>query len=144
VRAKGNAQHGGEVYRRAELACITCHKIGDQGGQIGPSLDAIGSAQPLDFIIGAVLDPQRELKEGFETWEITTRDGKVRAGLVVAGGTQEMTVRDAAGVEERIAMAQVATRKLIGSLMPVGLTDRLSREDLRDLFAYLAQLGKAR
>jgi hypothetical protein len=55
-----------------------------------------------------------------------------------------MTVRDAAGVEERIPMAQVATRKLIGSLMPVGLTDRLSREDLRDLFAYLAQLGKAR
>jgi hypothetical protein len=31
-----------------------------------------------------VLDPQRELKEGFESWEIATRDGKVRAGLVVA------------------------------------------------------------
>jgi putative heme-binding domain-containing protein len=143
VREKGEIRRGAEVYRRAELMCVSCHKIGDQGGQLGPSLDAIGSAQPLDFIIGAVLDPQREIKEGFETWEITTRDGKVRAGLIVAGGSSEITVRDATGSEERIPMSQVASRKLIGSLMVPGLTDRLSREELRDLFAYLSQLGKA-
>ena len=40
--------------------------------------------------------------------------------------------------------ADIAKREFIGSLMPAGLTDNLSAEDLRDLFAYLTQLGKAK
>ena len=43
VRESGDAKHGGEVYRRAELTCTACHSIADQGGRIGPPLDAVGS-----------------------------------------------------------------------------------------------------
>ncbi len=144
VLTKGDARHGYEVFHRAELACITCHRVGDQGGKIGPALDAIGSAQPLDFIIGTVLEPQREVKEGFETVRLTTKKGEELIGIIVAGNDAELVVRDPAGAEHTVAQADVAKRELIGSLMPAGLTDNLSPEDLRDLFAYLTQLGKAK
>ena len=144
VTAHGDAKHGDEVFHRAELACISCHHVGDQGGKIGPALDAIGSAQPLDFIIGAVLEPQREVKESFETYRITTKKGEELIGIIVAGNDAEITLRDPAGAEHTVAQADIAKREFIGSLMPAGLTDNLSPEDLRDLFAYLAQLGKAK
>jgi len=144
VQTKGDPKHGDEVFHRAELACITCHHVGNQGGNIGPALDAIGSAQPLDFIIGAVLEPQREVKEGFETMRITTKKGDELIGIIVAGNDAEITLRDPAGAEHNVAQADIAKREFIGSLMPAGLTDNLSTEDLRDLFAYLTQLGKAR
>jgi putative heme-binding domain-containing protein len=142
VRAKGDVKRGAEVYRRAELICTTCHKIGDQGGSIGPALDSIGSAQPLDFIVGAVLEPQREIKESFETYLFTLKDGRVFGGNIVAGNAEKFTVRDPAGKEQVVQGSEVAGKQMIGSLMPAGLVDRLSREDLRDLFAYLGTLGK--
>jgi putative heme-binding domain-containing protein len=140
----GNAKHGDEVFHRAEIACVSCHQVGNQGGKIGPALDAIGSAQPLDFIIGAVLEPQREVKESFETYRLTTKKGEELIGIIVAGNDAEITLRDPAGAEHAVAQADIAKREFIGSLMPAGLTDNLSPEDLRDLFAYLAQLGKVK
>jgi putative heme-binding domain-containing protein len=144
VRAKGDAKRGAEVYRRAELICTTCHKIGDQGGIIGPALDSIGSAQPLDFIIGAVLEPQREIKESFETYAFALKDGHMLTGNIVAGTADRLTLRDPAGAEHSVAGTDVKEKKMIGSLMPAGLVDRLTREELRDLFAYLGGLGKAK
>jgi putative heme-binding domain-containing protein len=144
VTAHGNAEHGKEVFHRPEVACLTCHKVGSEGGNIGPSLDAIGSAQPLDFIIGAVLEPQKEIKESFETMRITTKKGEELIGIIIAGNDSELTVRDPGGMEHVIAQADIAKREFIGSLMPAGLTDNLSPEDLRDLFAYLTQLGKVK
>jgi putative heme-binding domain-containing protein len=144
VLKKGDAKRGAEIYRRAELACVSCHRIGDEGGKIGPALDAVGSAQPLEFLIGTVFEPQREVKEGFETVKITTQKGVELIGIIVAGNDRELVVRDPTGAEHTVAQADVAKREFIGSLMPAGLTDNLPPEDLRDLFAYLTQLGKVK
>ncbi|MEQ1850251.1 MAG: PVC-type heme-binding CxxCH protein [Chthoniobacteraceae bacterium] len=144
VLTKGDPKRGAEIYRRAGLACVTCHRIGNDGGLIGPALDAIGSAQPLELIIGMVIEPQREIKEGFETVKVTTKKGAVLIGIIVAGNASELTLRDPSGKEHTVAQADIASREMIGSLMPAGLTDSLSPEELRDLFAYLGQLGKAK
>ena len=144
VREQGDAKRGREIFRRTELACIGCHRIGDEGGIIGPALDAIGSGQPVDFIIGAVLQPQKEIKEGYEAMEVTTKDGRVVTGYRVSDDGN-LVIRDiATGGQARLARDEIASKKLTGSLMPSGLVDRLSREDLRDLFRYLSGLGKDR
>lgn len=144
VKKQGNVENGKKVFHRAELACLTCHRVGDEGGKIGPALDAIGSAQPLEFIIGTIIEPQREVKEGFETVRITTKKNEEWIGVIVAGNDSELVLRDPTGAEHTVAQADIAKREFIGSLMPAGLTDNLPPEDLRDLFAYLAQLGKAK
>jgi putative heme-binding domain-containing protein len=144
VLTRGDAKRGAEIYRRPELACVSCHRIGDEGGQVGPALDSVGSAQPLEFLIGTVIEPQREIKEGFETLRVTTKDGKEHIGIIAAGTDTQLTLRDPTGAEHTVPLADIEKREHIGSLMPAGLTDNLSPEDLRDLFAFLTQLGKPR
>src|SRR5258708_36804391 len=67
------------------------------GCTIGRSLEAIGSGQPLDFIIGAVVEPQKEVKEGYEAVEITTKDGQVLQGYRVRDSGAELVLREVAG-----------------------------------------------
>jgi putative heme-binding domain-containing protein len=143
VRAKGDAKRGETVFRRPEVGCTACHSIGGKGGNIGPPLDAIGSGQPLDFIIGAVLEPQREVKEGYEAIEITAKDGRMIQGYRLRENAAELAVRDVAEQKEkRFSKSEIRQVKEIGSLMPSGLVDNLSREDLCDLFRFLSGLGK--
>ena len=142
VLARGNAARGAAVFRRPELGCSGCHRVGDEGGEIGPRLDSVGSAQPLESLIGKVLEPQSQLVEGYETHRITTRSGETYIGIIVAGNESELTLRDAGGIERVVPRAGIVQREMIGSLMPAGLVDALSPEDRRDLFAYLTQLGK--
>ena len=112
---------------------------------LGPDLNNIGSAQPLDFIIGAVLEPQREVKEGFEAREVKLKNGNVITGFRRAAENSEVALFDAASQREvKWPRSEVVEDRPAGSLMPAGLVDRLSREDLRDLFRYLGELGKAK
>jgi putative heme-binding domain-containing protein len=125
------------------MACMACHSVDGKGGTVGPALDAIGSGQPLDFIIGAVLEPQREIKESYEAIQITAKDGRSALGYIVARNSAGATIRDPfSGAETHFAAADIAAEKQIGSLMPAGLVDALPRDDLRDLFRYLSELGK--
>lgn len=144
VLARGSSERGAEVFRRPELACLACHQVGDQGGKLGPPLDSIGSSQPLESMIGMVIEPQREIAEGYEAVKLTLKNGDLVIGVVVASNESQMTLRNPAGDEQVVSTADITSREMIGSLMPAGLTDELSPEDLRDLFAYLTQLGKVK
>ncbi len=146
VRETGNAARGRELFHRADLACVACHSLGGQGGAIGPALDAVGAAQPVDFLIGAVLAPQKEVKESFEARQITTRTGEVIVGYRAVADAAEVVLRDPAvpAKSTRVRRDAIAEDKDLGSLMPAGLVNALSREDLRDLMRFLSELGKPR
>ena len=144
VHVQGDAARGAAIFRRRELGCVSCHAIGGEGGNIGPALDSIGSGQPLDFIIGAVLEPNREVKESYEAIEVTTKDGETYQGYRLRADKTELVLRDTASNKEvRFRRDQIAEQRDLGSVMPAGLVDHLTRQELRDLFRYLATLGKA-
>ena len=65
-----------------------------EGGKIGPELSALGTAQPVDFIVGAILDPQKEVKEGYVSISITTKDGEEYQGYQVRETATEIVLRD--------------------------------------------------
>jgi len=143
VRSSGDASRGAAIFRRADLSCTACHAVGGTGGNTGPPLDGIGSGQPLDFIIGAVLEPNREVKESYEAIEVTTRDGDVHTGYRIRTDARELVLRDVAiNQEVRLRRDQIAGQRDRGSIMPSGLVDQLTRQELRDLFRYLSELGK--
>src|SRR5205085_9102729 len=127
VLAKGDAARGREIFRRAEIGCVTCHAVAGEGGNIGPDLGAIGRAQPLDFIIGAVLDPNREVKEGFEAIEIVTKEGESFQGFKVRADKNEVVLRDPLQQREvRIPTKNIKQQVNRGSLMPAGLVNGLT------------------
>ena len=145
VRSNGDAARGRELFWRPQLGCAACHAINGQGGDIGPNLGALGTAQPVEFIIGAILDPQKEIKEGYMSTLVTTTDGEEYQGYVVRETPGELVLRDVARRKEvRLPRASIQERKQAGSVMPNGLADGLSRSDFRDLVRFLSEQGKVK
>ncbi len=145
VRARGDAKRGADIFRRAELGCTACHAVNGQGGAIGPNLSALGTAQPVDFIVGAILDPQKEIKEGYASISITTKDGEEYQGYQVRETVDEFVLRDVLQNKEiRLRRSFIKEKKQNGSVMPAGLTDTLARDEFRDLVRFLSELGRTK
>jgi len=142
VRDKADAKRGAAIYARENLKCVTCHRIGDQGGRVGPNLTAIGASSPLDYVIDSLLYPAKNVKEGYNTVVVQTDDGQVLTGIQVTRSDAELVLRDATGKEVKIPTADIDEESAGTSLMPAGLIDSLSREELADLVRYLSGLGK--
>jgi len=143
VRKEGRADRGADIYARAELNCSACHTINGKGGRIGPDLSALGTAQPFEFIIGAILYPNREVKEGFVAFELTTKNGEIHQGYIVRESSNEVVMNDViAGQEARVAKVDIAMRRQLGSVMPEGLADSLTHSEFRDLVKFLSTLGQ--
>jgi putative heme-binding domain-containing protein len=143
VKAHGDAVKGKAVFHAPLSGCIACHKIGGQGGIVGPELDAVGRGVPVELLIEAVVWPNRQIKEGYVATTLTLKDGRKLQGYKVSEAGGEMQLRElASGQTSRFTTAQIAERQEAGSLMPEGLIMNMTREELRDLVAYLAGLGR--
>ena len=139
----GNAERGKAVFQRPELGCIACHTVNGQGGVIGPDLSALGTAQPVEFILGAILDPQKEIKEGYTSIAVETKDGSEYQGNPVRETPEQLVLRDALRNRDiRVRKDTIVERRQIGSVMPTGLVDTINRFEFRDLVRYLSELGK--
>jgi putative heme-binding domain-containing protein len=125
------------------MSCGTCHAVAGKGGRNGPDLGNLGTAQTIEFIAGAVLLPNREVKEGYVAHDVVTRTGERYQGYIVRETAEELVIRDIATDKQvRLRADTIKRRVQRGSPMPPGLTDTLTRAELRDLIAYLASLGK--
>lgn len=139
----GNAARGEAVFRRPELGCSQCHGIRATTPGIGPDLSALGTAQTPEFIVGAILDPQREVKEGFMAIQLTLRDGEELTGRIVAESEDQLVIHDTlTRTDVRVRRDRIFERHELGSVMPAGLVDTLTREEFRDLLTFLRGLGR--
>lgn len=140
---KGDPANGEKIYRNKQLGCVLCHSIGGAGGKVGPDMTSLGASTPLaDYIVEAVLLPNKKVKEGFNSVQISTKDGEDIAGNLVREDAEQVILRDATAKEVSIAKRNIQSRRMGGSLMPAGLLDFISPQERLDLYAFLAQLGK--
>ncbi|WP_322284249.1 PVC-type heme-binding CxxCH protein [Prosthecobacter sp.] len=143
VKANGDAVKGKAVFHAPLSGCVACHKIGGQGGIVGPELDAVGRGVPVELLIEAVVWPNRQIKEGYVATTLTLKDGRKLQGYKVSEAGGELQLRElASGQTSRFTAAQIAEKQEAGSLMPEGLIMNMTREELRDLVAYLGALGR--
>jgi putative heme-binding domain-containing protein len=72
--------------------------------------------------------------------QITTNDGKFYMGFVTAESAQELTIRDITGAATKLEKKNIKERKeLETSMMPSGLANSLSFEELASLVNFLSQ-----
>lgn len=142
VETKGDAANGERVFRRSDTACYQCHAIAGAGGWLAPDLSSVGASSPIDYLIDSVLDPNKAVKDGYSGYTIVTRSGETYSGIKVSQDATELVIRDTAHERLTIPVDQIKAQKQVGSLMPNGLADYLTHQELLDLVKFLSQLGK--
>ncbi len=142
VRGKGDRTRGEAVYRRASLSCMKCHAIGGAGGKVGPDMGSIGGSAQIDYLVESLLDPNAKVKEGYHTVIVVTDDGKTFSGIKVRQTDTQLILRNAEGVETAVALDTIDEQVNGTSLMPAGLSDKLTHQELVDVVRFLSELGK--
>ncbi len=139
---QGNAARGVALFASAKSACVSCHKIGKLGGSVGPEMTAIGKQRTAEQLIESVLWPNRLVEEKYRVIQILTSDQAVIRGYVVSEDQDNLVIADpATGKKQTIAIAEIEDRKQLPSLMPEGLVNAWSEEQIADLVSFLVDLG---
>ena len=142
VKTTGDISKGKAIAERLESSCVTCHRIGGAGVDFGPALSEIGSKLPKEAIYDAIINPNTGISMGFETTQLETKDGGA-TGIVRSETADELVLALPAGATMKFPKKQITKReKLTTSMMPSGLNQALSQQDLTDLVEYLASLKK--
>jgi putative heme-binding domain-containing protein len=137
----GDPGRGRAVFFGTKAACATCHRVGDSGGLVGPDLTRVGAIRSGPDLLESILFPGATFAQGYEPYAVATPDGRVFAGLIVRRDADELILRDPSGAETRLQRAEIEeVRRSETSLMPEGPGFALSREELRDLLAFLKAL----
>jgi putative heme-binding domain-containing protein len=150
MRRNGDAEKGKQVFFAADresgagkTACASCHRVQGQGQWIGPDLSTIGTKYGKAELLNSILNPSAAISYTFRSQVVATNDGRVVTGLPVEETPQSLVLKTAEG--ERITVDKNAIderRDSDISLMPEGLIENLSEDELVDLLAYLSTLTK--
>jgi putative heme-binding domain-containing protein len=136
--------NGKQLFQVA--SCVSCHKMNGAGTEIGPDLTKIDPKQdsPTE-ILRDILEPSLRINEKYQSYTFELESGKVVTGLILEETPQAVKV-----IENPLAKAEpvllkksdIANReKSPTSIMPKGLLDKLTREEILDLVAYVAAHG---
>jgi len=140
IRIIGNPVAGKVVFHK-KGTCIKCHKIGEAGKEIGPSLSEIGSKLSKDAMFVSILDPSAGVSHNYETYSVATDSGLVLSGILVSRSDTEVVVRNAEGIDRIIKVSQIDEIIKTGvSLMPSDLQKTMTVQELVDVVAYLTEL----
>src|SRR5205085_10216611 len=138
-----NPENGSKVFRKAEVNCIGCHRVNKEGVDFGPALSEIGTKLAKEAIYESILDPSSGISFGFEGWQIQLKNGDEVAGLITSESPDEIVVKTQTGISTKYKKADIAKRtKSAISMMPSGLQQAMSQQDLVDLVDYLSTLKK--
>ncbi|MCI0362162.1 MAG: c-type cytochrome [Planctomycetaceae bacterium] len=134
ISLRADAARGAIVYRRE---CVNCHKFGGEGQEVGPNLATIQHRSPQEILIH-VLDPNREVSPNFLDYSVRLADGRVLTGLIAAETDAGLTLRRAENREDTVLRSEIEEITSSGkSLMPEGLEQKISQQEMADLIEYL-------
>ncbi|MBA3482162.1 MAG: c-type cytochrome [Pirellulales bacterium] len=132
--ASADVAKGRTVFAKT---CATCHRMFEEGGRIGPELTGSQRAN-LDYVLSNMLDPSAIVAKDYQITLLQTVDGRVVSGIVTAEDDHRVTLQTATEAvvtpKEDIEVRETSAV----SMMPDGLLQSLSDDEVRDLVAYLA------
>lgn len=133
---QGQPLNGKELFF-TKANCGKCHELFSEGGEIGPNLTPYNRTKIRDMLL-AIVRPSAEVREGYENHTAITSDGQVITGLKIEANEQLVILRGVDGQSHSIPtedIEEISASKQ--SLMPAGLLDSLTDDEIRDLFSYL-------
>ncbi|HTN77273.1 MAG TPA: PA14 domain-containing protein, partial [Pirellulaceae bacterium] len=127
-------------------SCVGCHKLNNEGREFGPDLTKLDPKKhTTDHLLRSLLEPSQEIGDKFQSHTFVLSSGKVVTGMIVQETPTEVKVLVdplAKGEPAVLLVADIEERtKSAVSIMPQGLLDKLTREEILDLLAYLYARG---
>ena len=136
LKLDGDTKRGAVVYR--EL-CINCHKVKDEGHEVGPQLASITN-KTKEALLTSILDPSAAVDAKYFNYVIVTEDGRSFSGKLETETGSSITLLAAGGKRETVLRGDIdelyASTK---SLMPDGLEQGLKPQDLADLLQFVRE-----
>lgn len=138
AQTPGEVRRGQAIFNSAKAACSSCHRLGYLGGDIGPDLTAIGTVRTETDLLEALLYPSASFVRSYEPWIASCKDGEQYSGVLRHETPDEIVLATGPGAEVRVPRSNLEElRPGSVSIMPAGLEEQLSRQDLADLIAFL-------
>jgi putative heme-binding domain-containing protein len=149
--ARRAAEHHGDAGRGDRLVhdtkrttCLRCHKIGEEGSDTGPNLSNVGGKLGREHLVESILEPSRQIVEGFRGIVVVTKAGKVVSGFAPSEGDGVLKFIDSNGEPVAFPVTEIDERKTMSdSPMPERLAATLSPDEFCDVVAYLEALRAA-
>lgn len=130
----GHPKNGKTIFTQQ---CSKCHKLFGQGGEVGPDLTSF-NRNDLNTMLLSIVHPSAESREGYNSYLVTTNDGRTLTGTLAEQDNQTVTLRSPEGQSISIPREEIDEMTVTKqSMMPEGLLKVYSDQQLRDLFAYL-------
>jgi putative heme-binding domain-containing protein len=138
VTKGGDIRRGQAVFMSTKAACASCHQFGYLGGNIGPDLTRIGGIRNERDLLESIAFPSASFVRSYEPIVVATREGKIISGVLKKDAPDEVVLTINATETARIAREEIdEIRPGTVSVMPSGLDQQLTREELTDLIAFL-------
>src|SRR5262249_44335146 len=138
LRRTAERQGGATVVAKHYLAC---HQIQGQGHRVGPDLSGVAS-RPKEALLEDILDPSKNMAPDFLNYVLVTARGRVLTGLLIAETATTVKLRHAEGAEDVVLRSEIQELRSTGkSLMPEGLEQVLTAQDIADLIEFLQKRG---
>lgn len=135
----GDPEAGREVYYGAGR-CMSCHMIRGEGGYLGPDLTNLGVTRTLTEIREAVLEPNKRFTRGYMPVLVTLGNGETIRGVARNTSNYSIQLLDADGELRLLSKSEVAKVDFPkDSWMPANYAERLSRQQVTDLLAFLSR-----
>ncbi|QDT09657.1 PVC-type heme-binding CxxCH protein [Planctomycetes bacterium K23_9] len=136
LKLNGDSTRGGQVFRKS---CINCHKVKDEGHEVGPQLASITNKTKEALLI-AILDPSASVDAKYFNYSILTEDGQSFSGKLETETGTSITLLAAEGKRKTVLRRDIeilqATSK---SIMPEGLEQELKPQDMADLIQFVRE-----
>ena len=130
------AFNAGAGRQHFQKLCMSCHRLGNEGTQLGPELTGAGK-HGVRYYLENVIDPNAVIGTDFQMTSVETKDGETLSGLKVNETGSALTLRTTTG--ETIVPKSGITSRRLGeqSLMPEGLLESLSEREQIELLKFL-------
>jgi putative heme-binding domain-containing protein len=139
---KPNAESGKKVFNSV---CAVCHQVATNGLDFGPRLTEIGSKLPKEAVLESIVHPSKGISFGYEGWQLNMKDGSTLTGIITSKTETDITIKFPGGTTKDLKTADIKTMKQMKeSMMPEGLYQAISKQELADLLEYLNGLKKSK
>lgn len=133
----GDVERGRAVFKKE---CATCHRLEGVGYDLGLPLTSIQNRGPEAILLN-VLDPNREVNPQYLNYIVLTDDGLTVTGMIDSETATSLTLRRAEGESDTVLRTQIDQLQNTGlSIMPEGLEEQLTLQQMADVIAYLMSI----